>query len=83
MTGSIAYVPQQAWIFNATIRDNILFGRPFDQTRYDQVTYASALLTDFANFPAGDFTEIGERGVNLSGGQKQVRDFYLSLICVE
>ncbi|KAG0230887.1 Multidrug resistance-associated protein 1 [Actinomortierella wolfii] len=68
---SVAYVPQQAWIINATVRDNILFGRPFDANRYKQVIAACALLPDLTMLPAGDQTEIGERGINLSGGQKQ------------
>ncbi len=69
--GRIAYVPQQAWIQNATLRDNILFGRPFDKKRYEKVTHACALVADLAMLPAGDQTEIGEKGINLSGGQKQ------------
>lgn len=69
--GDIAYVPQQAWIVNATLKDNILFGQPFDQEKYDRIVFASGLAPDFAMLPAGDQTEIGERGINLSGGQKQ------------
>ncbi|KAF9390431.1 Multidrug resistance-associated protein 1 [Podila verticillata] len=69
--GDLAYVPQQAWIVNANIRDNILFGQEFDKARYDQVVYAAGLLPDLEALPAGDLTEIGERGINLSGGQKQ------------
>ncbi|XP_044271381.1 multidrug resistance-associated protein 1 isoform X1 [Tribolium madens] len=69
--GSIAYVAQQAWIQNATLRDNILFGKSFDKSLYDKVVEACALNPDFAMLPAGDQTEIGEKGINLSGGQKQ------------
>ncbi|CAH1990666.1 unnamed protein product [Acanthoscelides obtectus] len=69
--GSIAYVAQQAWIQNATLKDNILFGKPFNKDRYDQVVEACALTPDFQMLPAGDQTEIGEKGINLSGGQKQ------------
>ncbi|KAF8929221.1 Multidrug resistance-associated protein 1, partial [Haplosporangium bisporale] len=69
--GGIAYVPQQAWIINATLKDNILFGQPFDQEKYDRIVFASGLVPDFVMLPAGDQTEIGERGINLSGGQKQ------------
>eukprot|EP01122_Echinamoeba_exundans_P001097 TRINITY_DN1103_c0_g1_i2.p1 TRINITY_DN1103_c0_g1~~TRINITY_DN1103_c0_g1_i2.p1 ORF type:complete len:1319 (+),score=357.16 TRINITY_DN1103_c0_g1_i2:146-4102(+) len=69
--GSIAYVAQEAWIINATVRDNITFGKPFDPKLYLRVIKASALETDFAIMPAGDMTEIGDRGINLSGGQKQ------------
>src|SRR5690349_1703998 len=56
---------------NASVKDNILFGKPFDQTRYEAVINAVALISDLKLMPAGDATEIGERGVNLSGGQKQ------------
>lgn len=53
------------------MRDNILFGSPLDQARYDAVIEAAALHPDLDIMPSGDLTEIGERGVNLSGGQKQ------------
>ncbi|KAG0219753.1 hypothetical protein BGX33_001070 [Mortierella sp. NVP41] len=69
--GDLAYVPQQAWIINATVRDNITFGKAFDQELYDRVIYASGLKPDLEMLSAGDQTEIGERGINLSGGQKQ------------
>ncbi|KAF8937351.1 multidrug resistance-associated protein 3 [Dissophora ornata] len=69
--GKLAYIPQQAWIINATLKDNIVFGNEFDQARYDHILMASGLLPDIAMLPAGDQTEIGERGINLSGGQKQ------------
>uniref|UniRef100_A0A8D2NVG1 Canalicular multispecific organic anion transporter 1 n=1 Tax=Zosterops lateralis melanops TaxID=1220523 RepID=A0A8D2NVG1_ZOSLA len=69
--GSVAYVPQQAWIQNATLRDNILFGSELDEARYQEVIKACALLPDLELLPAGDQTEIGEKGINLSGGQKQ------------
>ncbi|KFQ48159.1 Canalicular multispecific organic anion transporter 1, partial [Nestor notabilis] len=69
--GSLAYVPQQAWIQNATLKDNILFGSELDEARYQQVIKACALLPDLKLLPAGDQTEIGEKGINLSGGQKQ------------
>ncbi|GAV03418.1 hypothetical protein RvY_13844 [Ramazzottius varieornatus] len=71
LKGSIAYVSQQAWIQNLTLRENILFGRPFDERRYQQVIEACALKQDLAMLPGGDETEIGEKGINLSGGQKQ------------
>uniref|UniRef100_A0A8U7N2J6 ABC-type glutathione-S-conjugate transporter n=1 Tax=Corvus moneduloides TaxID=1196302 RepID=A0A8U7N2J6_CORMO len=69
--GSLAYVPQQAWIQNATLKDNILFGSELDEAKYQQVLKACALLPDLELLPAGDQTEIGEKGINLSGGQKQ------------
>lgn len=69
--GRVAYVPQQAWIQNATLQDNILFGRTLDKRYYDEVVKACALEPDLAMLPGGDQTEIGEKGINLSGGQKQ------------
>ncbi|XP_044572437.1 multidrug resistance-associated protein 1 isoform X1 [Drosophila ananassae] len=69
--GKLAYVPQQAWIQNATVRDNILFGQTYDRKRYNKVIDACALRADIDILSAGDQTEIGEKGINLSGGQKQ------------
>ncbi|XP_066560841.1 ATP-binding cassette sub-family C member 3 isoform X2 [Amia ocellicauda] len=69
--GSLAYVPQQAWIQNATLRDNILFGLPYNEQKYRCVLEACALVTDLEVLPGGDQTEIGEKGINLSGGQRQ------------
>lgn len=60
----------EPWIQNATLRDNILFGKPFDLNLYRDVIFSCALEDDLLQLPAGDQTEIGERGVNLSGGQK-------------
>ncbi|KAI5960106.1 uncharacterized protein KGF55_004829 [Candida pseudojiufengensis] len=58
------------WIQNATIKENIIFGKPFNLKKYKQVLYACALEDDISMLPAGDRTEIGERGITLSGGQK-------------
>ncbi|CAI5772734.1 resistance-associated 1-like isoform X1 [Podarcis lilfordi] len=69
--GSVAYVSQQAWIQNTTLRENILFGLELNKLYYEKVLEACALLPDLEQLPAGDETEIGERGVNISGGQKQ------------
>ncbi|KAG1678468.1 Multidrug resistance-associated protein 1 [Nymphon striatum] len=69
--GRVAYVPQQAWIQNATVRDNITFNTPFLVERYEKVLKKCALETDLKILTAGDQTEIGEKGINLSGGQKQ------------
>eukprot|EP00079_Xenopus_tropicalis_P030763 XP_012826972.1 PREDICTED: canalicular multispecific organic anion transporter 2 isoform X2 [Xenopus tropicalis] len=69
--GSVAYVPQQAWIQNCTLKDNILFGRAANEKNYKKVLEACALVTDLEVLPGGDQTEIGEKGINLSGGQKQ------------
>jgi ABC-type multidrug transport system fused ATPase/permease subunit len=71
ISGTLSYAAQTAWIWNATLRDNICFGRPFDESWYREVVAACQLVTDFDSFPAGDFTFVGERGVTLSGGQRQ------------
>ncbi|PVH85773.1 hypothetical protein DL98DRAFT_511322 [Cadophora sp. DSE1049] len=67
---AIAYVAQTPWIENATIKDNILFGLPFDETRYKKVLKACALAQDLELFDDGDLTEVGAQGISLSGGQK-------------
>ncbi|XP_023133562.2 multidrug resistance-associated protein 5 [Amphiprion ocellaris] len=69
--GRLAYVAQQAWILNATLRDNILFGHEYQEDRYQSVLSACCLRPDIALLPSADLTEIGERGANLSGGQRQ------------
>ncbi|MEE6497514.1 hypothetical protein FKM82_002762 [Ascaphus truei] len=69
--GSVAYVPQQAWIQNASLKNNVMFGRERKDALYKRVIEACALLPDLDILPSGDRTEIGEKGVNLSGGQKQ------------
>lgn len=68
---SIAYAPQQAWIKNATLKENILFEQEYNENLYEAVVDACALRSDIELMPAGDETEIGEKGINLSGGQKQ------------
>eukprot|EP00767_Chilomastix_cuspidata_P006740 gnl/Chilomastix_cuspidata/720.p1 GENE.gnl/Chilomastix_cuspidata/720~~gnl/Chilomastix_cuspidata/720.p1 ORF type:complete len:1567 (-),score=246.90 gnl/Chilomastix_cuspidata/720:33-4403(-) len=68
--GRIAFCAQSAWILNSTIRENITFGLPYNPVFYQQVVSACCLLPDFAQFTAGDMTEVGERGITLSGGQK-------------
>ncbi|KAF7349832.1 ABC protein [Mycena venus] len=85
--GSVAYCPQSAWIQNATLRENVLFGQPLDEDRYWRVIEDSCLLPDLQLLADGDLTEVrlcivrerfiadlilvGEKGINLSGGQKQ------------
>eukprot|EP00762_Andalucia_godoyi_P004436 ANDGO_08139.mRNA.1 ABC transporter C family member 3 len=69
--GSKAYVAQEAWIQNATVRENILMGEEWNQQKYENTLRVCALERDIGMFAAGDQTEIGERGINLSGGQKQ------------
>ncbi|XP_024216145.1 multidrug resistance-associated protein 1 [Halyomorpha halys] len=69
--GTIAYVPQIAWIQNCSLQDNILFGKNLDSRKYHKVIDACALKRDLEMLPGGDLTEIGEKGINVSGGQKQ------------
>lgn len=71
VVGSIAYVPQQAWMQNATVKENILFGKVHNGNKYENIIDACALRSDLKILPGGDQTEIGEKGINLSGGQKQ------------
>ena len=86
VSGSIGYAPQLAWIQNATVKENILFGRPYDDARYRKVINGKVqaeiisntnhkidccLERDLEILPDGDNTDIGEKGINLSGGQKQ------------
>ncbi|GAA5820282.1 hypothetical protein JCM11251_005555 [Rhodosporidiobolus azoricus] len=66
----VAYASQLPWLQHASIKNNILFGAPYDKERYEAVIEACALETDLAMFDAGDETEIGEKGISLSGGQK-------------
>ncbi|XP_004510151.1 putative ABC transporter C family member 15 isoform X2 [Cicer arietinum] len=71
ISGTKAYVPQSAWILTGNIRDNITFGKEFNDEKYEKTVEACALKKDFELFSCGDMTEIGERGINMSGGQKQ------------
>ncbi|KAI4255845.1 MAG: hypothetical protein LQ352_002363 [Teloschistes flavicans] len=71
MGASRAFCPQYAWIQNATVRENIVFGTEYQRRWYDQVVDACALRPDLDMLPHGDMTEIGERGITVSGGQKQ------------
>jgi len=71
ISGRIAYVSQQAWIQNAKLKDNILFGSKMDTNKYKKTIDDCALTSDLDILPAQDETEIGEKGINLSGGQKQ------------
>ncbi|GAB9468896.1 Abc transporter c family member 2 [Globisporangium polare] len=70
VNGTISYVSQESWIRNASVKENILFEAPFNQELYEQVLEAAQLAMDLDALPNGDQTEIGERGINMSGGQK-------------
>lgn len=78
LNGKVAYASQTAWVLNQTVRDNILFGLPYDEERYNRVIDACCLRHDLKILEDGDMTEIGERGINLSGGK-----FSHSLTCVK
>ncbi|CAN7945601.1 unnamed protein product, partial [Ixodes hexagonus] len=69
--GRVAYVPQIANVHNMSVRSNILYGKPMHEKNYDRVLGACQLHEDLKIFPAGDLTEVGEKGETLSGGQKQ------------
>ena len=66
----MAYTAQDPWIQNATLKDNILMGKELDEERYQKVLECCALIQDLELLPAGDMSEIGEKGINLSGGQR-------------
>ncbi|KAJ7435253.1 multidrug resistance-associated ABC transporter [Mycena latifolia] len=69
-SSGVAYAAQESWVLNETIRDNIIFDTPFEEERYKQVLHQCALEPDLALLQAGDKTEVGEKGLTLSGGQK-------------
>lgn len=68
--GNVAYVEQEPYIFSTSIKENILFGKKFHQKLFDEVIEAAQLAKDIENFGKGVDTVIGERGINISGGQK-------------
>lgn len=68
--GKIVYVPQTAWVYSGTLRENILFNQEFDQEKYDRTIEACDLKKDITMLPEGDNTILGERGASLSGGQR-------------
>ncbi|KAF2763770.1 ATP-binding cassette glutathione S-conjugate transporter [Teratosphaeria nubilosa] len=68
--GTSAYVAQSPWVMNASVRENIVFGHRWDPQFYERTVRACALAEDFSSLPDGDQTEVGERGISLSGGQK-------------
>ncbi|XP_023235791.1 multidrug resistance-associated protein 4-like isoform X1 [Centruroides sculpturatus] len=68
--GKISYASQESWVFNATIKENILFGEEYQEDKYKEILHITALEKDISLFPKGDLTIVGERGVIMSGGQK-------------
>ncbi|CAL4094228.1 unnamed protein product, partial [Meganyctiphanes norvegica] len=68
--GKIAYASQEPWVFSGTLKQNIIFGQPFNEKKYHEVIRVCALERDLDQLPLGDKTLVGERGVSLSGGQK-------------
>ncbi|SCV70703.1 BQ2448_3465 [Microbotryum intermedium] len=70
-SGSLAYASQVAWMQSVSLRENVLFGQPYDKARYERAITNACLDADIEMLPFGDATEIGEKGVTLSGGQKQ------------
>ena len=70
INGNMTFLPQKPWIINASLKENILFGKRFDSELYKKCIHYAALEQDLAILPSGDETEIGEKGINLSGGQK-------------
>lgn len=70
VSGSVSYSAQEPWLFQGTVRQNIVFTEPLDVRRYAEVVRACALESDFQQWPSGDQTIVGERGVSLSGGQR-------------
>lgn len=65
--GTVSYSSQIPWILNSTVRDNILFGKEMNEEKYKEAIDSCALQTDLNQWPASDMTELGERGINLSG----------------
>ncbi|CAF0703150.1 unnamed protein product [Brachionus calyciflorus] len=68
--GSLFYVPQEPWIFTASLKQNIVFGKPYDKKKFDQIIKVCCLDEDLKNLSNGENTLIGEKGINLSGGQR-------------
>ncbi|XP_044728783.1 ATP-binding cassette subfamily C member 4-like [Chrysoperla carnea] len=70
VNGTVSYSCQESWLFSGSVRNNILFGLPYDDVKYKQVVEACSLAEDFLQFPYADNTLVGDKGASLSGGQK-------------
>ncbi|KAJ6222676.1 hypothetical protein RDWZM_001221 [Blomia tropicalis] len=79
--GRVAYASQQAWTFAGTVRENVIFGSPFEEKKYQKVLHVCALEKDLELFPFGDKTIVGDRGVSLSGGQRARINLARALYC--
>ncbi|EEB98739.1 hypothetical protein MPER_01703, partial [Moniliophthora perniciosa FA553] len=79
--GSVGYCPQTAWIQNASVRENVCFGREWEEKRYWKAIRDSCLEADLKMLPDGDSTEVGEKGISLSGGQKQRLNICRAIYC--
>ena len=82
--GNLGYAAQEPWVFSGTLKDNILFGLPYEEEWYYEVLQSCSLDEDVDQFPHKDETLVGERGVTLSGGQKARVTLarYASLSCM-
>ena len=81
VNGKVSFASQEPWLFNGSIRHNILFGNEYDEFRYKNVIKVCALEKDLILLPFGDDTLVGERGVSLSGGQKARITLARALYC--
>lgn len=78
---TIAYCDQRPWIVNATVRENIIFGKDYDEERFQRAIDAASMHDDLEILPGGEDAEIGEKGINLSGGIFQIKTVFQSLYC--
>jgi ATP-binding cassette subfamily C (CFTR/MRP) protein 1 len=76
---TIAYCDQRPWIVNATVKDNVIFGKEYDESKFQAAIDAACMKDDIKILTAGVQTEIGERGINLSGGQKTLSTVFYTL----
>lgn len=70
VSGKVFYVSQQPWVFTSSIRQNIIFGQEYNKEKFDKVVEACSLKKDLELLPLGESTLVGEKGINLSGGQR-------------
>lgn len=70
VNGKVFYICQQPWVFTSSIRQNIIFGNDYDKKKFDRVVEACSLKKDLELLPMGESTLVGEKGINLSGGQR-------------